>query len=375
MTGTLRVKVENADHELVFNPEKPATCWTCKSPDVPRLMKKMGGPEKFYASKFVDLAPEITHPIGCYDCHEANTMKLHVTRPALLEALKRRDPAFDIEKISHQEMRSLVCAQCHVEYYFRGKGNYLTFPWDQGTTPEKIEAYFDEKNFDGRDFADFTNPVSRTRNLKIRHPDYELYSTGIHAYRNVACADCHMPYRTEGGVKFTDHHLQSPLHNISNSCAVCHRWSEQEIRTRVESIQDKVREARSQVEDALAKAHLDVAAALEAGAKDDELAAARQPIRHAQMKWDYIAASNGMGFHSPAEALRILAGAVDLAGQARLDCARVLARHGCTQPVVYPDFSTKEKAQALVKQFAGGHPPKLLPEKEKTATEGKTAER
>ena len=164
--------------------------------------------------------------------------------------------------------------------------------------------------------------MSKTRNLKIRHPDFELYSTGIHAYRNVACADCHMPYRTEGGVKFTDHHLQSPLHNIANSCAVCHRWSEEEIRTRVESIQDKVREARNRAEDALAKAHLDVAAAMEAGAKDEELAATRLQIRHAQLKWDYVAASNGMGFHSPAEALRILAGAVDLAGQARLDVPR-----------------------------------------------------
>ena len=359
VTGTLRVKIQDPQtHELVLNPEKPATCWTCKSPDVPRMMKKLGGPEKFYAAKFVDLKPEITHPIGCYDCHDAGNMKLHITRPALLEALKRRDPNFDIDKVSHQEMRSLVCAQCHVEYYFKGKGNYLTFPWDKGTTPEKMGEYFDES-----DFADFTNPVSKTKNIKIRHPDFELYSTGIHAYRNVACTDCHMPYRTEGGVKFTDHHLQSPLHNIANSCAVCHRWSEQEIRSRVESIQDKVREARNRAEDALAKAHLDVAAAMEAGAKDEELSAARKLIRHARLKWDYIAASNGMGFHSPAEALRILAASVDQAEQARLECARVLATHGYVQPVVYPDYGTKEKAQALVKAFAEGKPPKLLGEK------------
>ena len=218
-----------------------------------------------------------------------------------------------------------------------------------------MEEYFDEA-----DFADFTNPVSKTRNLKIRHPDYELYSTGIHAYRNVACADCHMPYRTEGGVKFTDHHLQSPLHNIANSCAVCHRWSEQEITARVESTQDKIHEARGRAEESLAKAHLDVAAAMEAGAKDEELAGPRKQIRHAQLKWDYIAASNGMGFHSPAEALRILAGSVDLSGQARLECARILARHGYTKAVEYPDFSTKEKAQTLVKAFAEGKPPKLL---------------
>ncbi len=364
VTETLRTKIEDpTTRQWIPNPQKPATCWTCKSPDVPRMMKKLGGvgddgPAKFYAMKFVDLKSEITHPIGCYDCHEANSMKLRITRPALLEAMKRRDPNFDIDKVSHQEMRSLVCAQCHVTYYFKGKGNYLTFPWDKGTSPEKMEEYFDEA-----DFADFTNPVSKTRNLKIRHPDYELYSTGIHAYRNVACADCHMPYRTEGGVKFTDHHLQSPLHNIANSCAVCHRWSEQEIRTRVESIQDKIREARNRAEDDLAKAHLDIAAAVEAGAKDDELAGPRKQVRHAQLRWDYIAASNGMGFHSPAEALRVLTGAVDLAGQARLQCARILAQHGYAKPVAYPDFSTKDKAQALVKAFAAGKPPKLLADK------------
>ena len=123
VTGTLRVKVEDPQtHEPVFNPEKPATCWTCKSPDVPRLMKKMGGPEKFYASKFVDLKGEITHPIGCYDCHEANSMKLHITRPALLEALKRRNPDFKIENVSHQEMRSLVCASVTSSIIFAARG-------------------------------------------------------------------------------------------------------------------------------------------------------------------------------------------------------------------------------------------------------------
>ena len=89
--------------------------------------------------------------------------------------------------------------------------------------------------------------------VKIRHPDYEVYKTGVHAYRNIACADCHMPYRTEGGVKFTDHHLQSPLLNIANSCAVCHRWSEEEIRRRVESGQDKIHQARGWTESMIAR--------------------------------------------------------------------------------------------------------------------------
>jgi nitrite reductase (cytochrome c-552) len=199
--------------------------------------------------------------------------------------------------------------------------------------------------------------------VKIRHPDYEIYTTGIHAYRSVACADCHMPYRTEGGVKFTDHHLQSPLLNIANSCAVCHRWGEEQIRQRVEAIQDKVREGRARAEAALCQAHFDIAAALQAGAGDAELAPVRTLVRQAQIRWDVVAANNGMGIHSPQECMRDLEAAVDLAGQCRVQCARILAKHGVTDPVAYPDYSTKEKAEKVIRQFIAGKPPRLIPAK------------
>jgi nitrite reductase (cytochrome c-552) len=351
VTGTKRLK-----------PDTPATCFTCKSPDVPRMMHQLGGEEigkfakgaeLFYATSFTDMKKEITHPIGCLDCHEPNTMKLRVSRPALREAFARQGK--DIDNVSHQEMRTLVCAQCHVEYYFKPKTNYLTFPWDGGMTPEKMEEYYDKA-----DFTDWKHAVSKTPMVKMQHPDYEVYATGVHAYRNVACADCHMPYRTEGGVKFTNHRLQSPLYDISNSCAVCHRWSEDDVKNRVYSIQDKVHEGRQFAEAMLAKAHFDIAAAIESGANDDELKNVRKLVRSAQLRWDYVAANNGMGFHSPLECERILASAVDLAGQARVECTRILAKHGHTDPVNYPDYSTKEKAQELNKLFIDGKPPKLL---------------
>ncbi|MHB1033867.1 MAG: ammonia-forming cytochrome c nitrite reductase subunit c552 [Pirellulales bacterium] len=330
----------------------PATCFTCKSPDVPRLLASMG-PAKFYASSFAAIKGEVTHPIGCADCHEPNTMRLRITRPALREAFQRRGK--DIDQASHQEMRTLVCAQCHVEYYFKHEGNYLTFPWDKGTRPEEIDDYYA-----AADFSDWTHAISKTPMIKMQHPDFEIYSTGIHAYRNVACADCHMPYRTEGGVKFTDHHLQSPLLNLANSCAVCHRWSEADLRARVESIQDKVHEGRGRAEQAICRAHFDVAAAIQAGAGDEELTEARKLVRSAQLRWDYVAANNGMGFHSPQECLRVLEAAVDLAGECRVACARILARHGVTSPVRYPDFGTKEKAQALIQTWIDGKGVDLL---------------
>jgi len=313
----------------------PATCWTCKSSDVPRMMAKMGEKE-FYAADFHELKSEMIHPVGCADCHDFQTMKLQITRPALVEALTKM--GVDMKFVTHQQMRSLVCAQCHVEYYFKtdesaGLKNFLVFPWAKGTAAESMLSYYNDANF-----TDFVNPISNTPMIKVQHPDYELYLTGIHAYSNVSCADCHMPYRTEGGSKFTDHHVQSPLLNISASCAVCHRWTEDEIRSRVESIQTKVQESLIAAEGALVKAHCDIAEAMKAGATDAEIADSRRLLRDAQFFWDYVCSSNGMGFHSPTEAVRLAGKSADLAQQSRIITVRVLAKYGKTSPVDYSDI-------------------------------------
>jgi nitrite reductase (cytochrome c-552) len=344
--------------ERIKKPFNAATCWTCKSADVPRLMHQMGVQE-FYAANFHELKQEVTHPIGCLDCHDPKTMTLRITRPALKEAFAAMGR--DIETATHQEMRSLVCAQCHVEYYFvtderAGLKNYLKLPWKNGTGVDEMLAYYEQT-----DFADFMHPISKAPIVKSQHPDYELYLTGIHAYRDIACADCHMPYRTEGGVKFTDHHIQSPLLNISNSCAVCHRWSEDEIRSRVETIQTKVSSTMLAAEEALVRAHFDVAAAIQAGATDQELAGPRKLLRHAQFLWDYVASNNGMGFHSPQESVRILGDSANQAQQVRLLVSRLLARQGVTAEPLYPDVSTREKATAIVQAFQEGRGVKLLP--------------
>ena len=344
--------IEDVSATKRVGPATPGTCWTCKSTDVPRVMSKMGVKE-FYAGKFADLKPEITHPIGCQDCHDPKTMNLRITRPALREAFAARGR--NIDDATHQEMRSLVCAQCHVEYYFKDK-TYLAFPWAKGTTVEDMLAYYDETNF-----ADYTHAVSKTPMLKAQHPDYELYATGVHAFRGVSCADCHMPYRTEGSVKFTDHHVQSPLLAISRSCAVCHRWSEAEIRTRVETIQAKVAGAKQSAETALVRAHFDVAGAAQAGASDTDLEPLRKGLRHAQFRWDYVAASNGMGFHSPQEAMRILGDATGGAQEVRVQAARLLAAKGISAEPKYPDVSTREKAAAVSAAFVEDKAPRLAP--------------
>ncbi|MGA9116277.1 MAG: ammonia-forming cytochrome c nitrite reductase subunit c552 [Bacteroidota bacterium] len=333
--------VEDIRRTLRTGVPQPATCWSCKSTDVPRVMNLMG-PGSFYRAPWDSLGGEIVNNIGCQDCHDPATLNLRITRPALVEALARRGR--DIREATHQEMRSLVCAQCHVEYYFRGKQEkYLTFPWDRGFTAEAMEEYYD-----GVEHTDFVHALSRAPILKAQHPDYELYRTGIHAERGVSCADCHMPYRSEGGVKFTNHRIQSPLNDIAGSCQVCHRESEAALRGNVNDRQDKILELRRRAEEGLWKAHVEAKAAWDAGAAASEMEPVLRLLRQSQWRWDWVAAANGLGFHSPVEAGRVLGASIQKAGEARMILARVLARHGSTAEVPLPDVSTKEKAQAFV---------------------------
>ncbi len=322
------------------NPQ-PATCWTCKSTDVPRLMNEMS-PEKFYKAKWFDLGSQIINPIGCQDCHDPRTMNLRITRPALVEAFQRRGK--DINEFTRQEMRSLVCAQCHVEYYFKGKEDkYLTFPWDNGFSADDMEAYYDNA-----DFTDWTHKLSRAPMLKAQHPDYELFMTGIHAKRGVSCSDCHMPYKSEGGVKFTDHHIQSPLRNVSNTCQVCHRQETQTLIQDVYDRQDRVEELKKIAEKTIAAAHIEAKIAWDNNASEEEMKPILKLIRHAQWRWDWVAAANGLGFHAPIEALRVLGTSIQKGEEARRMLAVVFVKHGIKYPIQLPDISTKKKAQEYV---------------------------
>ncbi len=319
---------------------QPSTCWTCKSTDVPRLMNQMGFSE-FYKKPWVDLGPEITNSIGCQDCHDPKTMNLRITRPALVEAFQRQGK--DINSSTHQEMRSLVCAQCHVEYYFKGDDKYLTFPWDKGFSVEDMEAYYDSVNH-----IDWVHALSKAPMLKAQHPDFELFKFGIHSERGISCAECHMPYKTEGGVKFTDHHVQSPLNNIANSCVVCHREDEETLRKNVYDRQDKVIELSKKTTSLLVKAHIEAKTAWDNGAKEEEMKQILKLIRQAQWRWDYVMASNGGSFHAPLESARILGTAIEKVMEARLLLTELLQKLNVKLPVPIPDLSTKAKAQEYI---------------------------
>jgi len=335
VTHTLRTGTPDETHKDM----QPSTCWTCKSPDVPRRMMEVGI-EAFYKAAWSANGAEIVNPIGCADCHDPQTMHLTITRPALIEAFERQGRK--ISEATPQQMRSLVCAQCHVEYYFKGEGKYLTFPWDGGFTVETMEAYYDTMSY-----SDWTHALSRAPMLKAQHPDYELFLLGPHSQRGLGCADCHMPYKAEGGIKYSDHQIMSPLKNISSTCQTCHRDSEDNLRNYVYTYQDKALEIRNRIEQELSKAHIMARTAWDNGASDANMQQALQLIRQAQWRWDFAVASHGGSFHAPVETQRILAHSLDRSLQAQLELQKVLFSLGVTD-IQLPDISTKSKAQEYI---------------------------
>jgi nitrite reductase (cytochrome c-552) len=214
------------------NETTPGTCYSCKTSDNPRLWSEMGM-EAYDKTSFSELGAKIQHPIGCANCHEANTMRLIVTNPALEAALKEQGK--DWTTFTRQEMRTVVCANCHVEYYFQGDGKLLTFPWENGTQIENIAQYYQDNQF-----KDWDHPQSGAAMIKMQHPEYELFTAGsTHYNAGVACADCHMPYTRDGAAKFSTHDVRSPLLNAEVACGQCHT-DVSYVTSRVSTIQNQV---------------------------------------------------------------------------------------------------------------------------------------
>jgi nitrite reductase (cytochrome c-552) len=151
--------------------------------------------------------------------------------------------------------------------------------------------------------------------LKAQHPEFELWSQGVHAQAGVACADCHMPYQREGAMKVSDHHVRSPMLNIQRACMTCHNVQEQDLRNRVHTIQDRTHALIQRAASALMSMIDGIAAARAAGATDAQLADALQMQRSAQWRLDFVFSEGSHGFHASQESARILAEAIDYARQ------------------------------------------------------------
>ncbi len=307
--------IDQQESERVLQRPQPGACANCHAAEAPLLIAEMGW-EAFNSIPYNDLASNLHTGSSCADCHDPQTMELVITRPAFANAMAAR--GIDLSQATRQEMRTYVCAQCHVEYYFAGEDRILTFPWTNGLTIDGIEQYYIENGH-----IDWTHAESGSPLLKMQHPEFEMYSTGIHARSGVACADCHMPYTRIGSIKYSDHWLRSPLTNLSAACQTCHNVDEDELYSRVVDIQTTTANLLHDSEAALLDAIDAIAAAQTAGATEEQLTEARTLHRAAQMRWDFVSSENSTGFHSPQEAARILAESIDLARQAQLAAVQI----------------------------------------------------
>jgi nitrite reductase (cytochrome c-552) len=292
--------------------QQPGSCVNCHA-SAYLAYKRLGEGDIIRGFKELNKMPypearkQVSHPVACIDCHDSQTMQLRITRPAFMEGMRVLKVSqgikdYDVNRdATRQEMRSFVCGQCHVEYYFKGPEKELTFPWSKGLKVENMIAYYEEVGHN-----DWVHARTGAGVLKAQHPEFEMYNQGIHARAGVSCADCHMPYTREGAMKISSHHVRSPLLNINISCQTCHKATEGELKFRVETIQERTYKLRGLAMDALVELINDIQAARSAGMSDADLAAARKHQRTAQFYLDFVEAENSMGFHAPAEAARIL---------------------------------------------------------------------
>jgi nitrite reductase (cytochrome c-552) len=346
------------------------------------------------------------HPVSCVDCHDPQSMELRVTRPGFITGIQKLaasdaevlafpsidrwrktdrsrpyDPNLDATR---QEKRSFACGQCHVEY-FCGKGMTIFFPWAKGLKVEQMEAQYDGMEVKGKPFKDWVHAETGFEVLKAQHPEFEVWSAGIHARSGVSCADCHMPYKREGSQKISEHWVRSPILAPNRSCAGCHPLADDELKARVTAIQDRhfalmtragnaavamidgivavrrpyddrAREAAT----AKAKATLEAQEAYQKAPKEEQekklgaevkanlLVAWRDAVekdpalkeleklqRAAQWRLDYVAAENSMGFHAPQELARILGESIDLSRQAQVKAA-LLSAVATARPAASP---------------------------------------
>src|SRR5688572_24141331 len=292
--------------------KQPGTCINCHA-SVYTAYKQLGGGDIFKGFEelnklsYFEARKFVTHPVACIDCHDSQTMQLRVTRPAFLEGMRALKASqgiqnYDVNKqATRQEMRAFVCGQCHDEYHFSGPEKRLVYPWAKGIQVENILAFYDEQKFKDWEHANTGASV-----LKAQHPEFEMWNQGIHARSGVACADCHMPYVRHGALKISDHHVRSPLLNINNACQTCHKWSEEELKARAETIQTRTFNMRNLAMDALVQLIGELKAAKAAGRSVAELQRPSEFQRKAQFYLDFVEAENSTGFHAGQEAVRIL---------------------------------------------------------------------
>ncbi len=320
------------------------SCLTCKTPYAPVLQKQMG--RDYFSKPYREVLGKVprdqqTLGVACIDCHDNKDMSLKISRGFTLG--KALDAiGMDRSKLTRQDMRTLVCAQCHVTYSVTKdaamKSTDVVFPWKESKwghiTIEDIIKDLRSNPANG----EWTQSVTGFKMAFIRHPEFELFSNNsVHWNAGVACSDCHMPYTKVGAQKVSDHRIMSPLKNDLRACQQCHAESPELLRKQVFAIQDRTMSLfiRSGYATATVAKLFEMANKAEAAGKRIDKSLynqAKDYYEEAFYRVVFIGAENSAGFHNPTEALRVLGDASNFAGKAEGLLRQAMAQAGVTVP-------------------------------------------
>jgi len=320
-------------------------CLSCKTPYAPALQKTKGA--DYYSKPYKEilaLIPEKHRTLGvaCVDCHDNKDMSLKISRGFTLTAALN-DMGVDADKLSRQEKRSIVCAQCHVTYNIpKDKDMHSTglfFPW-QGSKWGNITVENIIKKIRSDDsYREFKQTVTGFKMGFIRHPEFELFSNNsVHWKAGAACADCHMPYTKVGVNKASDHRVMSPLKNDMKACVQCHTEGAEWLKGQVTAIQDRTTSQmiRSGYSTATVAKLFEIVHKAQAEGKmidKDLYDKAKDFYEEAFYRVVFIGAENSVGFHNPTEALRITGDALAFSGKAEGLLRQALAKAGVNVPI------------------------------------------
>lgn len=320
-------------------------CLTCKTPYAPALAEKHG--LDYFSKPYKEvlaMIPKENQELGvsCIDCHNNRDMTLKISRGFTLgNALKKL--GVDQTKLTNQEMRTLVCAQCHVTYSIvkspEMKSQDVFFPWDESKWGKISIENIIKKIRSDKSYGEWKQSVTGFKLALIRHPEFEMFSNNsVHWMAGASCVDCHMPYTKVGSQKISDHRIMSPMKNDFKACQQCHAESPEWLKNQVIAIQDRAASQYIRSGYALATVaklfeltHKEQAAGKQIDKELYDLA--KDHYEEGFYRNLFFGAENSLGFHNPTEAMRILGDATMHAGKAEALLRQALAKAGVNVPV------------------------------------------
>ncbi len=319
-------------------------CLSCKTPYAQELVDRHG--TDYFSLPFAQVlewipARDRQTGVGCLSCHDPKSMALRIlNRFTLGKALDVMQT--DLTRLGPQDMRSLVCAQCHVTYVVKKdeqmKSIAAFFPWQRSKYGRiRIEDIIAVIRSDPA-YLEWKQAVTGFKLGFIRHPEFELFSNGsTHWSAGLACADCHMPFTRVGNYKISDHRIMSPLKNDFKACLQCHSQGQDWLKDRVRFIQDRAMSlyiragyANAVCAKLFERLHRETGAGL---VPDEAMyALAREQYEQAFYRLVFFGAENSVAFHNPTEAMRILGDSALFAAKAEALLRQILAKAGVDLP-------------------------------------------